>query len=129
MRWTPWRKIADGWLWYTDGLTYDGPSCYQLGTPGPRGGAIRRRYCGDAQNERARISAYAKHGSHLGQIIATHLNDGRALYCRSIACATIIEAAALQDTFLGRYRYDWNIQRSSSGVCGLSRRALIHVHR
>jgi hypothetical protein len=129
MHWTPWRKIADRWLWYTDGLTYDGPSCYELGTRGPRGGGIRRHYCGDAQNERARISAYARHGSHLGQIIASHLNGGRALYCRSIACATSVEAAALQDALLSRNRYDWNIQGGSSGFAALSRQSLVHFRR
>jgi len=122
LAWTPWRKIADRWLWYTDGLIYDGPSCYELGTREPHGGGIKRQYAGDTEHELARISAYAKHGSHLRFIIAGQLEIGRALYFRSIACATKVEAAALQDVLLGRYRYPWNVVRSSSGLRRTDRR-------
>ncbi len=120
MAWTPWRRIADRWLWYADALAYDGPSCYELGTRGCRGG-IKRRYVGDAENERARVLAHAKRRSHLGDVIARQLRRGHTLYVRSMPCATKLEAQTFQDVLLRRNRYDWNSLGASSGLVSFRR--------
>lgn len=128
MGWTPWRRIADSWLWYADALNYDGPACYELGTRGPRGG-IKRRYVGDAENERARVLCHAKRRSHLSQVIARHLDLGQTLYFRSIACATKFEAQSLQDVLLRRHNYDGNTLGSASGLAPSNQLARMRIRR
>ena len=126
MGWTPWRRIADSWCWYADALNYDGPSCYELGTRGP-GGSIKRRYVGDAENERARVLSHAKCSSHLGPIITRQLDLDQTLYVRSKLCATKFEAQSLQDVLLRRHHYDWNALGTASGLAPSSR--LVPLHR
>lgn len=110
MRWTEWRKIAEGREWFNDCFDYTGPACYELGTGGPRGGSIQPHYVGETCAERGRIATYARTGSHLHQIINWHLREGWTLYYRAIACDTKGQAKARQDNLLRRFRYDWNIQ-------------------
>ena len=66
-------------------------------------------YVGETQCESTRISAYAKHGSHLRSIIEDHLDRGWSLYYRAVACTSKIEAKRRQDELLRRFEYDWNI--------------------
>ncbi len=113
MRWTNWRKIAEGNRWFPDDFDYDGPSCYELGTGGPRGGDIRPHYVGETISESGRITTYARSGSHLYKIIDWHLREGWSLYYRGIACATKLDAKRLQDNLLGRFQYDWNVKLNS----------------
>jgi hypothetical protein len=109
MGWTHWRKIADRWQWYGEHFDHDGPACYELGTGGPRGGAIQPHYVGETSNERSRIQCYAKHGSRLSKIIDWHLKNGWYLYYRARCCATKEAAKQMQDNLLRAFQYDWNV--------------------
>jgi len=107
--WTSWRRIANRREWFDDALDWDGPACYELGLGGPRGGVRHIVYVGETSNERTRVIAYARSGSHLARIIATHLRDGWVLYYRAQSKASKAAAVRMQNSLLGRHRYDWNI--------------------
>ena len=112
-RWTQWRKIADRRNWFGDELDWNGPSCYELAIAGPRGGGLITVYVGETSNERKRVVAYASHGSHLANIIRSHLNDGWHLYYRGQSKTSKHQARHLQNTLLNKFEYDWNIQLNS----------------
>jgi hypothetical protein len=107
-RWTQPRLIAYKDEWYDDSFDYDGPACYELGTGGPRAGNVQWHYVGETSNERQRILAYARSGSHLSKTINWHLRQGWHLYYRSRACSTKDEAKRMQDNLLAQHEYDWN---------------------
>lgn len=109
MRWTGWRLLADGRYCFDDVCDWDGPSCYELGTGGPRGGNIQIHYVGETCNERSRMQSYARSGSHLARTIDEHLRRGWRLYYRSVTCDSKESAEALQNRLLRRYEYDWNL--------------------
>src|SRR5208282_19854 len=110
MSWTDWRLLARGNRWYGDSLDYDGPCCYELGTGGPRRGAIQPHYIGETKNERARMKQYASHGSHLSRIIDWHLKEGWCLYYRGYKVSSKAEAKKMQNGMLAQHKYDWNEQ-------------------
>lgn len=110
MKWTEWRRLADRRGWYDDEFDYDGPACYELGTGGPRGGQIERHYVGETLSESGRMSSYARHGSHLSDIIDDHLKREWTLYYRAVACRSKRDARKLQDNLLRKFKYDWNKQ-------------------
>lgn len=114
-RWTIWRKIADKHNWYSDRLDWDGPACYELAIGGPRGGNIQIKYVGETSNEKKRVSAYARHGSHLSEIIDDHLKRGWNLFYRAQAMNSKHEAILMQDSLLMSYDYDWNILLNTWG--------------
>jgi len=107
-QWTRPRLIADRATWFDDFLDYDGPVCYELGTGGPRGGAIQWHYVGETNNERRRMSDYGRRGSHLSKVIDWHLRQGWHLYYRARVCGTKRLAKIMQDNLLNRFEYDWN---------------------
>jgi hypothetical protein len=107
-KWTRPRLIATKSGWFDFLLDHDGPACYELGTGGPRGGAIQWHYVGETDNERRRMICYARSGSHLSQLIDWHLKQGWYLYYRGRACATKNLAKTMQDNLLSRFKYDWN---------------------
>ncbi len=107
-QWTKPRLIASRSGWSSLCLDHDGPACYELGTGGPRGGAIQWHYVGETANERQRISCYARSGSHLSHVITWHLKEGWYLYYRAKACTSKALARTMQDNLLSRFRYDWN---------------------
>jgi hypothetical protein len=107
-RWTELRKISDKDYWYDDYLNYDGPACYELAIAGPRGGRPQIVYVGETGNERARLSCYARYGSHLTQIIDWHLKRGWSLYYRAHALGSKEAAKRMQDSRLSRFFYPWN---------------------
>ena len=107
-QWTRPRLIANGTTWFADFLDHDGPACYELGTGGPRGGAIEWHYVGETSNERRRIGTYASCASHLSELINWHLRQGWCLYYRATACPTKQLARTMQDNLLVRFKYDWN---------------------
>jgi hypothetical protein len=109
MSWTNWRLLADSKNWYELDCEYTGPAVYELGTGGPRGGAIQPHYVGETNNESARMRQYASHGSHLAHIIDRHLRDGWCLYYHGWALPSKAAAVAMQNHFLGQFSYDWNI--------------------
>jgi hypothetical protein len=109
MAWTRWRKVADRNNWFSEHFDYAGPACYELGTGGPRGGAIKIHYVGETNNERSRIACYARHGSHLSMIIDSHLRQGWCLYYRARCCVSKEAAKEMQDNLLRRFQYDWNV--------------------
>lgn len=115
MRWTSWRLLADKRYWYDDQFDWDGPACYELGTGGPRGGRIQPHYVGETTNEQRRIEAYARHGSHLADVIDDHLRRGWCLHYRAVSCDSKLRAKGLQDRLLSRYEYDWNIILNQRG--------------
>jgi len=106
--WTRWRLLARGREWFDHLLDYDGPSCYELGTGGPRGGGIQQHYIGETMNEQARMTRYARSGSHLAKIIEWHLKQGWCLYYRGYQVSSKAEAVAMERSMLKRFRYDWN---------------------
>lgn len=112
MGWTKWRLLACGNEWYNQSFDYEGPSCYELGTGGPRGGRIQPHYIGETRNERARMGQYASHGSHLSKIIEWHLKQGWCLYYRGYKAASKKKAVEMQNRMLDRYKYDWNDKRN-----------------
>jgi hypothetical protein len=106
--WTRWRRIANSREWFDDELDWDGPACYELGI----GGARRVKhitYVGETANEKKRVAAYARSGSHLAKIVASHLRDGWWLYYRAQAMRSKTAAKRMQDSLLREYDYDWNI--------------------
>lgn len=107
-KWTNWTKIAKYDEYFLDGLTYDGPCCYELGIRQFLIEEILSVYVGETSNERKRISAYAVDGSHLRKLINRHLKAGHALYFRSQAKRTKSEAKRMQDSLLSNYKYEWN---------------------
>ncbi len=110
MGWARWRKLAEGKHWFSGELDWNGPACYELALAGPRRGNLRIVYVGETVNERSRVADYARHGSHLSEIIAYHLRRGWCLYYRAQAKASKFEAVCMQDSMLAKYDYDWNIQ-------------------
>ena len=109
MSWTDWTLLADKKCWYVDEWPYDGPSCYELGTAGPQGGDIQPHYVGETSNEKRRMAAYGRNGSHLAEVIDDHLRRGWFLWYRGRAFDTKKAAKAMQDRMLGRHVYDWNV--------------------
>lgn len=108
-RWTNWRKIADRRGWDGDSLDRDGPACYELALAGPRGGNLRVVYVGETSNEKRRLIAYASHGSHLAEIIDSHLRRDWHLFYRAQLKKSKLAAVEAQDRLLARFDYDWNI--------------------
>lgn len=108
-RWTHWRKIADSDHWFGKILDWDDPACYELAIGGPRGGNIKIVYVGETINERKRVLAYASHGSHLANIINEHLRQGWHLFYRAQTKKSKQEAIRMQNNFLAKFDYDWNI--------------------
>lgn len=111
-RWTAPRELAFADWWYDEFLDYDGPACYELGTSARGLRDIAWHYVGETGNERQRMQAYARDGSHLDRDIARELARGRRLYYRARACATKWEAKQMQDNLLDTFIYDWNRQRN-----------------
>ena len=107
-RWTGLRKIADRHQWYGHQFDYDGPACYELAIAGPRGGSPKIVYVGETGNERARLSCYARHGSHLSVLIDRHLELGWSLYYRAQALNSKEAAKRMQDGRLASFFYAWN---------------------
>jgi hypothetical protein len=114
-RWTELRKLSDKDFWYDDGFDYDGPACYELAIAGPRGGQPQIVYVGETGNERARLSCYARNGSHLSAIIDWHLVRGWSLYYRGYALSSKEEAKRMQDSRLSEFFYPWNSAQASLG--------------
>jgi hypothetical protein len=108
MAWTGWRLLANRKEWFDDQFDHDGPSCYELGTGGSRGGDIQPHYVGETKNERKRMCQYACHGSHLSKTIDWHLKEGWCLYYRGTALKTKAAAVEMQNRMLARFKYDWN---------------------
>jgi hypothetical protein len=108
MRWTKWRKIAQGNEWFDEEFDYDGPACYELGIGGPRGGGILPVYVGETGNEESRIAQYARGDGHVEKHIRAALRAGKVLYYRGVAMGTKKQAKQMQDRMLGRFQYDWN---------------------
>jgi len=114
-QWTRPRLIASGGEWFNEHFDYNGAACYELGTGGTRGGRIQWHYVGETGNERARISCYARNGSHLSETINWHLRRGWCLYYRARAFATKELAKQMQDNLLRRFKYDWNTILNGDG--------------
>jgi len=108
-RWTDLRKLCERAYWFNEQFDYDGPACYELAIAGPRGGGQRIVYVGETGNERARLSCYARHGSHLSEIIDLHLKHGWSLYYRAYAVNSKEAAKQMQDGRLRTFFYPWNI--------------------
>ncbi|MCI0393116.1 MAG: GIY-YIG nuclease family protein [Acidobacteria bacterium] len=89
-------------------LTYDGPSCYMLGTGGPLGGNLEWHYVGHTVNERRRMCQYGRDGSHLSRIINYHLNQEWHLWYRAISCGSKEAAGIMERAYLKKYIFDWN---------------------
>ena len=104
--WTKWRKIANRLIWYDEALDWDGPACYELAIAGPRGGDLRTVYVGETANERSRVAAYARSGSHLAEIIGDHLRRGWCLFYRARAMASKAAAVRMQNQLLKKFDYD-----------------------
>jgi hypothetical protein len=102
--------IATPQEWFPEALDWDGPACYELAIAGPRGGDLRIVYVGETVNEEQRVAAYARSGSHLAPIIASHLRKGWLLYYRAQAMPSKAAAKQTQDSLLAQYDYDWNLQ-------------------
>jgi hypothetical protein len=111
-RWTKPRKIADKNFWYSEEFDYEGPACYELIIAGPRRGKAQIVYVGETGNEKTRISGYARHGSHLSEIIDLYLEKGWCLYYRSQALPSKESAINMQNRLLKTHSYPWN----SNGV-------------
>lgn len=107
-RWLKPRLIASKGIWYINSFDYDGPACYELGLGGPRGGNLHWKYVGETINERKRMTCYARHGSHLSELIDHALADGWYLYYKAHAFPTKELAKQKQDRFLREYNYPWN---------------------
>ena len=109
MSWTRWRLIATRREWFDDQLDWDGPACYELSVAGPRGGDRQVVYVGETGNEKKRVAAYARSGSHLSEIVADHLRDGWCLWYHAWAKDSKAEAVAMENRLLRDFDYDWNI--------------------
>ena len=112
MRWTAWRKLAQGRNWYSEEFDHDGPACYELGIGGPRGGAITPVYVGETKNEKSRMALYARGDGHVESHIRAALRAGKALYYRGVAMRTKKQAKNMQDRMLAKFTYDWNTHRN-----------------
>jgi hypothetical protein len=110
--WTNWRKLADQKAWYDEHLDWDGPSCYELAIGGPRGGELKCVYVGETANEKARMTAYGMHGSHLSEIIGWHLRQGWCLHYRGRTAKSKKAAVKIQNALLDKCDYDWNLMRN-----------------
>jgi hypothetical protein len=110
MAWTEWRLLANRKEWFDDQLDYEGPSCYELGTGGPRGGNIQPHYVGETKNERERMRQYARHGSHLSKTIDWHLKQGWCLFYRGMAVPSKAAACPLQ------VRLELDVERGRRGI-------------
>ena len=100
--------IADRNEWFDDSLDWDGPACYELAIAGTQGGDLRIVYVGETVNERKRVAAYARSGSHLAELIDWHLRQGWALWYRAQAQESKEAAKVMQDNLLEQFDYDWN---------------------
>jgi len=109
MAWTQWRKLTNQDEWFDDKFGYAGPSCYELGTGGARGGNIQIHYVGETKNKKSRMRCYAAHGSHLSEIIDDHLARGWCLFYRGRSHGSKTEAVAMQNNLLAKHTYDWNV--------------------
>jgi hypothetical protein len=54
------------------------------------------------------MTSYGRDGSHLAQIIASHLTDGWYLHYRSWACPNKRKAEAMERSLLRQFDYPWN---------------------
>ena len=99
--------IANRLEWYDAEFDYDGPACYELGTGHSRT-QVTVRYVGETSNEKARITLYARGGSHISHHIDSWLRKGYNLYYRGMALPSKKAAKELQDRLLEGYDYDWN---------------------
>ena len=109
-RWTEWRKIAEGSKWFPDVIDHVGPACYELGIGGPRARSAEPMYVGETDNERRRISGYARSGWHLKKEIGMTLRAGWSLYYRAQALPSREAARRMQNRLLVKYDYPLNIQ-------------------
>jgi hypothetical protein len=112
VRWTKWRKLAQGRIWSSVEFDHDGPACYELGIGGPRGGSISPVYVGETKNEKSRMALYASGNGHVERHVRAALRAGKALYYRGVALRTKKQAKQMQDRMLDRFVYDWNIHRN-----------------
>jgi hypothetical protein len=108
MRWTDFRRLATRTTWFSESLDNDGAATYELAIAGPRGGDLTIVYVGETGEERRRLSAYGRDGSHLAEIIRWHLREGWHLYFRAVSMHSKDAARALQDQLLARFEYEWN---------------------
>lgn len=113
MGWTNWRLLADKKEWHSATFDHDGPACYELAIAGPRGGNLKEVYVGHTVNEKKRLSRYGRDGSHLAEIIQSHLRNGWCLYYRARAKGSKIEAEVMERRMLSKYDYDWNLKLNS----------------
>jgi len=115
MEWSNWKKIAIKKGFYAENLPiHAGPAIYQLGVRSPNGGAVSIKYLGRADNLRARITQYARDGSHLwDEVINPSLNQGKTLYYRYYKVKTPEQVRVLEKKHLLAKTYDWNIQNNS----------------
>ena len=113
MRWTSWRKLAEGNKWYDDTFDWEGPACYQLGLAGPRGGNMKIMYVGETKNESIRMSQYGAAGSHIKREISKSIKNGWTLWYRAQAFKTKKDAKAFQDRQLGQNDYPWNVIKNT----------------
>lgn len=112
--WSGWIRIADLNNFSVDEIEDCGPACYELGLKA-RGSwfdSVEPMYIGETCNLRSRAKAYGCDGSHLNEIIHTHLKRGYDLYIRFQLFRTKEYAKAFQDEQLDEYDYDWNIVRN-----------------
>jgi GIY-YIG domain-containing protein len=109
MSWTKWRLLADGKEWFDDSFDYEGPCCYELATAGPQCGNVRIHYVGETKNEKKRMTRYGQDGSHLTEIIHSHLKAGWCLWYRSWSVPSKAAAIAMQNRLLADNKYDWNV--------------------
>ncbi|MCU0239225.1 MAG: hypothetical protein MUC29_07270 [Pyrinomonadaceae bacterium] len=112
-RWTNWRIIADRETKYTWELDWSGPSIYELSITGPRGGNRLTKYLGETQNEKVRISNYARNGSHLWELIDEELERGNLLWYRSLRMKSKDDAAIKEKLLLSKFDYPWNKRNNS----------------
>lgn len=113
--WSEWIRIAEHKFYDTDLIEDCCPACYELGLlrKGSWFGDVEPVYIGETCNLFARATAYGRSGSHLNEIIHSHLKGGYELYIRYILFKTKEYAKEFQDIMLDEYDYDWNIQRNT----------------
>ena len=112
--WSDWIRIAEHKNYDTELIDDCGPACYELGLlrKGSWFGSVEEMYIGETCNLRARATAYGRDGSHLYEIIHSHLKRGYDLYIRYVLFHSKEDAKEFQDEMLDEYDYDWNIQRN-----------------
>jgi hypothetical protein len=108
--WTGWKMLAQGRDWFDDDLDHEGPAIYELALGGSRGGIHHIVYVGETKNLCARMTAYGQHGSHLEKEIRVHLHRGFTIYFRARTCTSKRAAVALENQYLARFDYDWNLR-------------------